>query len=218
METGLNRTGLSKTELSKAFTFIKRHADSFSFEGICSHFAGAESISNYFRIKQQTAEYKKVLSYVHKRGLKPHFRHLACSAAAMGYPQSRMDMVRIGIMQYGLWPSDETWIYFSANHHLKSNPLKRVISWKSQVMSLKDIPRGQYIGYGTGFVAPSAMRIAIVPIGYSQGYTRSLSYQGRVLIRGRFAKIAGLVNMNSLMIDVSRIPNVSSGDEVVLIG
>lgn len=136
----------------------------------------------------------------------------------MTYPQSRMDMVRIGIMQYGLWSSQETYIYYSVQHSTQHHPLKPVISWKSRVMSIKDVKKGDYIGYGTNFLAPYSMKLAIVPVGYSQGYTRSLSYQGRVLIKGRFANVAGLVNMNSIMVDVTRLPDVKLGDEVVLIG
>lgn len=218
LETGLNRTGLSKRDLSKAVSFIKKHEALFVLEGICTHFAGAESIGNYLRIKNQLSEFKKLSAYVRSRGLNPKYRHTACSAAAMSYPLSRMDMVRIGSMQYGLWSSAETYIYYSAKHPGTHNPLKRAISWKSKVMAIKEVRKGEYIGYGTNFLAPYNMMVAIVPVGYSQGYTRSLSYQGKVLVRGRFANVTGLVNMNSIMIDVTRISDVKKGDSVVLIG
>ena len=218
VETGLNRTGLSKAVLSKAISFIKRNREHFVVEGLCTHFAGAESVSNYLRIKNQHSEFKKLSAYVRKRGLTPKYRHTACSAAALNYPKSRMDMVRIGIMQYGLWPSTETFIFYSAQNKAKRNDLKRVISWKSRIMVIKEIKKGDYIGYGTNFIAPYPMKVAVIPVGYSQGYTRTLSFQGRVLIRGRRMDVTGLVNMNSITVDVTRIPDVKQGDEVVLIG
>src|SRR5690606_18522320 len=106
--------------------------------GLCTHFAGAESISNYVRIHEQKKKYRKGLAWFRQHGLSPEYRHTCCSAAAIRYPEMRFDLVRLGILQYGLWPSREIFIEF-LKHRPSSyeSPVKRLISWKSQVMSLK---------------------------------------------------------------------------------
>ena len=130
-----------------------------------------------------------------------------------------MDMVRIGIAGYGFWPTTET--FFAKLNSLpkaNKNPLKRLLTWKSSVMSLKTVEKGEFVGYGNSYLALTKMKLAIIPVGYGQGYSRTLSNQGQVLIRGQFAKVAGTVTMNSITVDVSKIKGVELGDEVVLIG
>jgi len=151
-------------------------------------------------------------------GIVPKQKHTACSAAVMTYPKTRMDMVRIGIMQYGYWPSVETLMSYLGKRNDKEDPLDRVISWKSRVMNLKTVKAGQFVGYGTTYLAVREMRIAIVPVGYAEGYSRSLSNQGRVLINGQRVGVIGIVNMNMLIADVTNVTNTKIGDEVVLIG
>ena len=150
--------------------------------------------------------------------MKPEIKHSACSAASVMFPETRMDMVRIGIMQYGLWPSPEVFVNYLNSKKNKIDPLKRVITWKSTVMSVKKVNIGDFIGYGTSFLAERKMKIAVVPIGYSHGYSRSLSNQGRVLINGQRCIVVGSVNMNMMTVDVTDIDNVKKDDEVVLIG
>lgn len=153
-----------------------------------------------------------------KKGTSPKMLHTACSAASMSYPQTRMDMARVGIMQYGYWPSRETFINYLSTKKDKSDPLKRVITWKSQIMTKHTVLPGEFIGYGTSYMAENETQIAVVPVGYAHGYSRALSNQGRVLIRGQRMGVIGLVNMNMLIVDVTNIPNCEVGDEVVLIG
>ncbi|HRX76238.1 MAG TPA: alanine racemase C-terminal domain-containing protein, partial [Candidatus Cloacimonadota bacterium] len=100
----------------------------------------------------------------------------------------------------------------------RRNPLKAVLSWKTRVMSLKTVMPGTFVNYGNAFLATSKMRLATIPVGYHHGYSRSLSNTGHVLIRGRKADVVGMVNMNMFMVDVSRVPGIEVGDEVVLIG
>lgn len=218
LETGMNRTGFELNELDRVVKMLKDNPDHLNFKGLCTHYAGAESIANYVRVQKQIKNYKKGLEFFASHGLKPNVRHTSCSAATMMYPKSRYDLVRIGIMQFGLWPSPETFIQFVMNRASKKDPLRRLISWKSKVMAIKDIQPGEFIGYGQSFLARENMRTAVVPIGYSHGYSRDLSNQGRMLIGGHRVGVVGIVNMNMLVVDVSEVPEVKVGDEVVLIG
>ncbi len=218
VETGMNRTGIEEHEIPEVIKTLKANPGHIEFSGLCTHYAGAESIANYVRVKEQHQRYKEVLKSFRDAGVSPKFRHTASSAAAIAYPETRMDLVRIGIMQYGFWPSMETYIYYLSKKNVKTNPLKRVITWKSHVMDVKDVKRGEFIGYNTSYLASNDMRIAIIPVGYSDGYSRSLSNHGRVLINGCRAGVIGLVSMNMMIVNVSRIPNVKKRDEAVLIG
>jgi alanine racemase len=197
---------------------IRANESYFRVRGLCTHYAGAESIANHVRVQKQIKKYNRIYKWITNRGIHPELRHTACSAAAITYPRTRMDMVRIGILQYGFWPSPETFIHFVHKRMEKSEVLKRVLSWKSQVMSIKKVKPGEFVSYGTYYMAQEDKTIAIVPVGYSHGYSRSLSNQGRVLIDGHRVPVIGIVNMNMLIADVTQVPDVKKGDEVVLIG
>lgn len=218
VETGMNRTGFIQKDLKKAVNLIKKHRGCFVIKGLCTHYAGAESIANHVRIQKQIKKYNQIYKWIVKEGVIPELRHTACSAAAMAYPRTRMDMVRIGILAYGFWPTLETYIQYISKQMDKTDPLQRVISWKSQVMSIKKIKTGEFVSYGTAYMANEDKIVAIVPVGYSHGYSRSLSNMGRVLIDGHRAPVIGVVNMNMLIVDVTTIPDVTRGDDVVLIG
>ena len=219
VETGGNRTGLDESDLDEAIRFLKENRDSIQFEGFCTHFAGIENLSNRFRTKSQLEKFEELYRQVKAGGITPKLRHTACSAAALAYPETVMDMVRIGTAQFGMWPSPD--IY---NMHLQQvgktsdSPMKRVLSWKTNVMHIKALKKDEYVGYGTSFQAPRDMTIAVLPLGYSNGYPRTLSNRGEVIIRGKKAPVVGLINMNVFMVDVSRIKDVEVDDEVILIG
>lgn len=218
LETGLNRTGFSEQELKDLAPLIRQNIHHFEIKGLCTHYAGAESIANYYRIQRQIKKFEQLRVLLLREGIEAETRHTACSAAALAYPRTRMDMVRVGIMQYGFWPTRETFIQYIGRRKKKSDPLKRVLSWKSAVMNLKDIPAGEFISYGTAYLAQDDTRIAVIPVGYSSGFSRSLSNQGRVLINGNRVPVIGLVNMNMLLADVTQLADVKPGDEVTLIG
>lgn len=218
IETGMQRTGLNLSQLKEALELIKQNEDFIDFAGVSTHLAGAESIANHVRIVQQLKVYQKRVKYIEDQGLKPLTKHTASSAATISYPKSRMDMVRIGIMAYGFWPTRETYIQYLHKNGHKENPLERAIEWNSKIMSLKSVREGDFIGYGYGYQAQQNMRIAIVPVGYSNGYSRLLSNNGHVLVRGHRADVIGTVNMNMAIINVSQIEDISVGDEVVLLG
>ena len=217
-DTGMNRTGFIKKELKPIVSTLLSNQEHLIIEGFCTHYAGAESIANDVRVRNQIKEFKQLDAWMCKQGVVPEMRHTACSAAAMSYPKTRMDMARVGIMQYGYWPNRETFINYLSRKTDKTDPLKRVITWKSKIMTTHVVKPGEFIGYGTSYMAESVTKIAIVPIGYAHGYSRSLSNQGRVLINGQRMGVVGLVNMNMLIVDITNIPECTIGDEVVLIG
>ncbi|MEO8399502.1 MAG: alanine racemase, partial [Ignavibacteriaceae bacterium] len=163
-------------------------------------------------------KYKEAYDFLKSNNIIPRLRHTACSAAAITYPETRMDMVRIGILQYGYWPAKETFIQYISNKKNFKDPLERIITWKSKIMNIKKVKIGEFVGYGTTFLAHKDLKIAVVPIGYAYGFSRSLSNQGRVLINGQRVGVIGLVNMNLMIIDVSDLAQVKKGDEVVMIG
>ena len=135
----------------------------------------------------------------------------------MLFGTTHFDMVRVGIASYGLWPSRET--YVSLLEGGKSSfPLQPVLSWKTMIAQIKDVPAGEYIGYGCTYRTTRDIRLAILPIGYYDGYDRGLSNMGYVLIRGQRAPIRGRICMNLTMVDVTDISVVQQEDEVVLIG
>lgn len=218
VETGLNRTGFDLENLSQLLKDLNDNRKYYDLKGLCTHYAGAESIANYARIERQIKLFKQFCEYFKRNRLKPQYRHTACSAAVVSYPETKMDMVRVGILQYGFWPSPETFIHYIKDREDKTDPLKRILTWKSKVMSTKDVYTGEFIGYGTDYMARENMKIAMVPVGYAHGYSRSLSHQGRVLINGRRVDIVGIVNMNLLIVKISDIPETQKGDEVILIG
>ncbi len=218
VETGFNRTGFEYDQIAELTAFMKREREHFVFQGLCTHYAGAESLANYLRIKNQTTMFRKFTRYFTRHDLHPNLRHTACSAAALTYPNTIMDMVRFGISQYGFWPSPETHMFRFRKDTKDTNPLRRMLSWKSKVMVVKTVEPGGFVGYGSSFLANKRLKIAIIPVGYANGFSRALSNTGRVLIRGRRVPVIGTVTMNTMTVNVTDIPNVERGDEVVIIG
>jgi alanine racemase len=222
LETGMNRLGFVKEDLVEAVEIIKDNEDWLQIEGICTHYAGAENISNYLRIKNQIEKFKELYSWLKDQGIDEKYKHTACSAAALNYPDTIMDMVRFGIAQYGFWPNRETYMNFLREYSdfdkVHEDPLERVMSWKSEVMSIKKVDPGEFVGYGATYQTSRQEKIASCAIGYSHGYKRELTNTGVVLVNEQRAQVAGLVNMNLITFDVTHIPDVEKGDEVVIIG
>ncbi len=219
LETGMQRTGFNLEQLPQVCEVINRHPESLKLQGVFTHLAGAEDNSNDERVRKQQYFFYEMLAQVHNAGLHPVHHHLSCSAGIINYPEAQGNMVRIGIVQYGFWPNQETKKRFLEKHHLQNkNLLLRVISWRSKVMALHAVEKGNFIGYGSAFLAPRDIFLAIVPVGYAHGYNRNLSNIGSVIINGKTAPVIGVVNMNSLSVDVSQCGPVRKGDEVVLIG
>lgn len=219
VETGMNRMGFNKSDWKKLAKFLKNNPEHIQIKGLCTHFAGAESISNYKRIQDQRKLFRKAIKFFKEQEINPERVHCSCSAAMLSFPQANYDMVRIGILQYGLWPSRETFISHLTKEKRNDDPLQPVLSWKSYIMDIKKVKKGNHIGYGNTFLAETDMEIASVPVGYGYGYDRGLSNQGRVIVGHNRLSVVGIVNMNMLLIDITKVPEkISLGDEVILIG
>jgi alanine racemase len=218
IETGMNRTGFRVQMLPDLLDFLEKNLQYLELMGICTHLAGAESIANHYRITRQISLFNEVIREFRKRGHSPRYVHAACSAGMINYPEITFNMVRVGILQFGFWPSRETLVQYIGGKKDKNDPLQRIIRWKTEIMDTRWVGTGEFIGYGTSYMAEQDTRIASVPVGYSHGYSRSLSNTGRVLVRGQRMGVIGLVNMNMMLIDITAIPEAEKGDEVVIIG
>lgn len=216
LETGMNRHGIEREEWAPLVLLLSRNKDYFNLKGICTHFAGAESSANFKRIQQQQQVFLEGVDYFKQKGFKAEYLHTSCSAGIIAYPKFNLDMVRVGILQYGLWPSKESQLQYNLQDRGDFS-LKSVLSWRSKILEIKHVKAGEFIGYGNSFLAETDMKIASVPVGYGYGFSRSLSNTGRVLVNGTRLSVIGTVNMNLFLIDISNV-NVEIGDRVTLIG
>jgi len=215
LETGTNRLGVDK---NKAVEIMKTIKDSknLKFAGFSMHFANIEDTTDHSFAKQQLDLFKKIVESI---GIKHNFRLIsACSAAALLFENTRMDIVRLGISLYGYFSSSETYVSYKNSKNSIENPLTPVLTWKTLILQIKTVKKGEYIGYGLTYKANSDMKIAVLPIGYSDGYDRNLSNCGFVLIKGQRAPICGRICMNLTMVDISHIEKIDINEEVVLIG
>ena len=207
VDTGMGRLGFLAAEADQWIAAIKQ-AESLHIQGVFSHFSHAESVQGDYTQKQLEI-FKRVLGQLRSADVIPDLVHLANSAATITLPAAYFDMVRPGLMLYGVYPSP--------NMKEQIN-LKPVLSWKTKILQLKNVPSGTSVSYGQTYVTERESLIATLPIGYADGYPRFLSNRGEALVRGQRARIAGRVCMDLTMIDVTDIRNVRQGDEVVLLG
>jgi alanine racemase len=207
IDTGMGRIGVWHENCLPLIERLSR-VKGIRLEGICSHLAAADNPDPSF-MKEQIAAFLAVIRAAKARGISFPIRHIANSAATLSAKKAWMDMVRPGIMLYGIHP---------APHLQKRIDLKPALSLKTRVAYLKTVEPGRTISYGRTYRVKRKTRIATLPIGYGDGFSRAHSNRGEVLIRGRRAPIVGIVTMDQLMVDVGKIPGVSIGDEAVLIG
>ena len=219
IETGFRRTGFEWEDRERILKLLRDNHSHLELKGLCTHFAGAESAQNHSRIIGQIEQFDLFKMYFDENQLEFERLHTACSAATLLFPETHMNLVRIGIAGYGFWPTRETFeLIQNQLPPEKRNPLKRLLTWKTQIMSLKKVKSGEYVGYGKSFLADRDMTLAIIPVGYSHGYGRNLSNNGKVLISGQYCPVIGTVNMNAVAVDVSQLVNPEAGNEVILIG
>ncbi len=216
LETGNHRQGV---ELPEALSLAQEIAATpgLELEGISSHFANIEDSSDHSYARMQLGRFKEGVVALRAAGHSCSIRHLSNSAAALLWPQHDFEMVRLGISAYGLWPSSETRVAL-LNQGRQGLKLHPALTWKTRVAQIKELPEGAFIGYGCSFMTTHPTRLAILPVGYSDGYDRKLSNLSYVLINGRRAPLRGRVCMNLIMVDVSNIPDISLEQEVVLMG
>ncbi|MBN1938619.1 MAG: alanine racemase, partial [Candidatus Aminicenantes bacterium] len=216
LETGTNRQGLGLSELASFARTLSR-LPGIEVEGLSSHFANVEDTTSLEYARRQTSQFTEGLALLRRAGIRIPVRHIAATAAAIVYPESRYGMVRLGIGLYGLWPSKETYL----SCRLRSRTpitLRPVLAWRARIAQVKRIPKGAFVGYGCTFKATRSMKLAVVPVGYADGYDRGLSNTAHVLVRGKRAAVRGRIAMNFFTADVTDIPGTSAGDVVTLIG
>ena len=187
------------------------------WRGLGTHFANIEDTTDHGYAEGQYATFTEVVERLQSAGIEVPIRHAACSAAAILFTRTHLDMARIGISLYGIWPSKETYVS-CLNRGRTALDLRPVMSWKTRVAQVKSVPEGSYVGYGCTYRATRDSRIAVLPVGYHEGFDRALSGVAHVLVRGRRAPICGRICMNMCMVDVSDIPGAALEDEVVLLG
>ena len=206
VDTGMGRGGTMHTEAIKLILEIAK-LPNIKLEGIFSHFASSEIMLPYN--DKQWRLFSDLLADLQRLGIDVPLRHVDNSGAILNYPEFKLNMVRPGLMAYGIYPSMET---------EPKAKLAPVMSFKTSVVLLKEFPADYGIGYGSTYVTQRKTRIATIPVGYGDGYAFILSNQGEALIRGKRVPIVGRISMDMCTIDVTDIPRCAVGDEVVLLG
>ena len=208
VDTGMSRIGFQATEESADMCEKVSKLPGLRAEGIFSHYATADG-ADLTSAREQQALFAAFEQMLAKLGVEIPVRHMNNSAGIINFP-GQQDMVRSGIVQYGMYPSDEV--------EKGLLPVKPVMEWIAKVVYVKTLPAGRQISYGGCYTTTRETLVATLPVGYADGYRRSLTDQGYVLIRGKKAPIIGRICMDQMMVDVTDIPGVQIGDNAVLIG
>ena len=208
VDVGMGRLGLLPHELA-AFIAALRRFPNLYLSGIVSHFPKAD-MEGDATTEEQYALFQELLSRVQDAGEGP-INHIANSATLLRYPRMRCDLVRPGISLYGCYPAD--WL-----HRASALDLRPVMRFATTVLQVKEVPAGQGISYGHRYVTGRPTRLAVLPVGYADGYLRRMTGKAEVLLAGQRAPIRGMICMNACMADVTDIPGVKVGDEAVLLG
>jgi alanine racemase len=214
IETGTHRQGIPLDNLA---SFVRKLLElpNLDIEGIYTHFANIEDTLDPAFAQFQIAEFGRALAIVKEAGANPSWIHASATSGALLYPETGFNMIRVGIGTYGLWPSRETQL--AARERGRKITLTPALTWKTRIAQIQTIRPGAFVGYGLTFQASHEMKVAILPIGYYDGYDRKLSNCGRVLAGGQAVPVVGRVMMNMIAIDVTDV-DVKLDDEVVLIG
>lgn len=221
IETGTHRQGIPLKD-ALALADLIQTLDGIELEGITTHYADIEDTTDHGFARQQLTLLQEADRTFRQAGHHVPMVHSANSAATLLWPEAHGSMVRVGIAAYGLWPSTETYatlLQSNASRSPASIPnLRPVLSWRARVAQVKSVPPGGFIGYGRTYRATHPMKIAIVPLGYHEGYDRRLSNLAYVLIDGMRAPVCGRICMNMFMVDVTHIPNIKVGAIATLLG
>jgi len=215
LETGTNRQGVDiKAALSLAQS--SRREKGLELEGLYTHYANIEDTLDPSFAQEQLRKFKEAEKLLQKEGVKIPFKHTACTAATILFQETYFNLIRLGIGLYGLWPSRETKVS-AQEKEIKIN-LKPVLTWKTKVAQVKEIGKGETVGYGRTFTTRRRTKMAILLVGYWDGYDRKLSNSSRALVKGYSAPVVGRICMNMMIVDITEIPRVKPEDEVVLLG
>lgn len=209
LDTGMTRIGFADTEESVQEILKIQALPGIEIEGMFTHFARADELDKS-HAREQARRYIRFSKRLEEAGVSIPLKHCSNSAAVLEMPEVNMDLVRPGITGYGIYPSDEV--------SRERISLRAAMSLKSHVVFIKEVEAGVPVSYGGTYVTERTTRIATIPVGYGDGYPRSLSNKGWVLIRGKKAPILGRVCMDQFMVDVTEIPEAKELDEAVLMG
>jgi alanine racemase len=217
IETGLHRLGAQERIVHAMLRAVHEWKGWVFVQSIASHFASSEDTTAQWETKRQNTVFYDAITWLKNEGIKAPYLHIACSASTLLEPQMQYTMIRAGIMLYGLWPSPDARRQGTlGRRHIQLAP---VLSWKTHLVHIQDIPPGSAVGYGGTFKANRPMRIGVVPVGYYDGLDRRASSQGFVVVRGSRCPILGRMNMNMCMIDIGGAPaSTRVGDTITLIG
>ena len=214
VDVGMGRIGILPAEVGSYISLIRR-LPNVSLAGLLSHFPAADEMDSLQATHDQLAEFKNILAELKSKETGRVVSHIANSAGLIYFPKSYLDMVRPGISLYGCYPGGSPSRAKSVAPELELLP---VMSFKTRVIQVKELGPGHGISYGHTFVTRRKSRIAVLPVGYADGYLRKLSNRAEVLIKGRRAPVCGRVCMNATLVDVTDLPPVHPGDEAVLLG
>lgn len=217
LETGTHRQGITLAELPGFARIYKKNKWLRRPYGAGMHFANIEDTTNHEYAREQLKQFGRMLREMTALGIRPKVRHTASSAAMILYEKTRFELVRPGIAAYGHWPSKETYLTYRLLGG-SNEILRPVLSWKTSITQIKKVPADSFVGYGCSYRTTGPTRLAVLPVGYADGYDRGLSNTAYVLIGGKRAPVRGRVCMNLTMVDISDIKGVRLGQEVTLVG
>jgi alanine racemase len=211
-DTGMYRQGIMPDEVPRMLDLLAKYP-ALHVRGAATHLARADEAEQPEWTRRQLDRFHEIVAMLAAAGIHTPIRHAANSAAALLWPETHLDMVRFGIALYGFWPGPAV-----QRARVDELVFRPVMTWKTRIAAIKKVESGCHVGYGGSYVTRRDSHIAVLPLGYYDGYGRSLSNCGQVLVHGQRAPVCGRVSMNLMSIDVTDVPAVAPGDEVVLIG
>jgi alanine racemase len=216
VDTGVNRQGLRLAEWPQAREILTT-CPGLELVGLSSHFADVEDTTDHGFALEQMARFEEFAAVLKADGHPALQRHMTCSAATLLWERTHGDIARVGISAYGVWPSRETLVSVRQRGR-EEVELRPALTWQVRISQVREVPAGETVGYGRSWKAMSDARIAILPVGYSDGWPRALGGRAHVLVRGRRAPLVGRICMNLCMVDVTQVPGACAGDTAVLLG
>ena len=215
VDTGMGRLGVSLDQLPAVLAAL-RSAKHLTLEGLSTHLASSE-IMDAPSVAEQERNFEQAIRMAREAGMEPAFVHMANTGAVISRRETWNTMVRPGVALYGYYLP-----FQRAGREVSGGtlrlPVKPILTWKTRILSLRNFEAAQPLGYGATYVTKAPAHVAVLPVGYADGYNRQLSNRGRVIVRGHYAPIVGRISMDLTLVDVTGIPGVAMGDEVILLG
>lgn len=203
VDSGLGREGFIESDVERHARAIVAHAPELVLEGVLSHFANVEDVTEQEYARAQVSAFERAARTASDVAGRPLMRHQSASAATFVLPEAHFDVVRVGISLYGLWPSSETRVSTRVVHGTLP-VLTPALAWRVPSQVVRTLPTGAFVGYGCTYKTSRATRVAVLPVGYADGYPRALSGQAHVLVDGKRCPVIGRVMMNHIVVDVTQ--------------